>query len=120
MGRVEPKTFFANERTFLSWLNMAVTLGTIASAMLGYSSKFGTEGQGQLTTTVIGLTLLPISIAFVAYATYSFHKRVGMIRRNEDGPFDSIKMPMTLAVILILALWVIFLTSLVSYLKSNN
>ena len=74
MGRVEPKTFFANERTFLSWLNMAVTLGTIASAMLGYSSKFGTEGQGQLTTTVIGLTLLPISIAFVAYATYSFHK----------------------------------------------
>ena len=30
--RVEPKVFFANERTFLSWLHMAVTLGGIGSA----------------------------------------------------------------------------------------
>jgi len=26
--RIEPKTFFANERTFLSWLHMAVSLPT--------------------------------------------------------------------------------------------
>ena len=32
--RIEPKTFFANERTFLSWLHMAVTLGSIAAALL--------------------------------------------------------------------------------------
>lgn len=25
--RIEPKTFFANERTFLSWLHMSVTIG---------------------------------------------------------------------------------------------
>jgi hypothetical protein len=25
--RIEPKTFFANERTFLSWLHMAITIG---------------------------------------------------------------------------------------------
>ena len=117
MGRVEPKTFFANERTFLSWLNMSVTLGTVASAMLGYSNKFGTEGQGGLTTSLVGLILLPIAVAMVTYATYNFHKRVAIIRRFEDGPFDDVKMPITLAIILIVALWVIFLTSLVSYLK---
>ena len=27
--RVEPKTCFANERTFLSWLHMAVLIGSI-------------------------------------------------------------------------------------------
>ena len=32
--KVEPKVFFANERTFLAWLNMAVTLASIAVAIL--------------------------------------------------------------------------------------
>jgi len=41
MMRIEPKTFFANERTFLSWLHMAVTLGSIAAALLGFSSNKG-------------------------------------------------------------------------------
>lgn len=35
----DPKTYFANERTFLSWLHMAVTMGSIAAAMLGFSSS---------------------------------------------------------------------------------
>jgi Domain of unknown function (DUF202) len=35
--RIEPKTFFANERTFLSWLHMAITIGSIAAALLGFS-----------------------------------------------------------------------------------
>ena len=30
-ARVEPKVFLANERTFLNWLSMSVTLGSIAS-----------------------------------------------------------------------------------------
>lgn len=41
MMRIEPKTFFANERTFLSWLHMAVTLGSIAAALLGFSQQGG-------------------------------------------------------------------------------
>ena len=32
--KVEPKVFFANERTFLAWLNMSVTLSSIAVAIL--------------------------------------------------------------------------------------
>lgn len=32
--KVEPKVFFANERTFLAWLNMAVTLSSISIAIL--------------------------------------------------------------------------------------
>lgn len=36
--RIEPKTFFANERTFLAWLHMAVTLGSISAALLGFAA----------------------------------------------------------------------------------
>lgn len=35
MMRIEPKTFFANERTFLSWLHMSVTIGRCARARGG-------------------------------------------------------------------------------------
>jgi len=35
--KIEPKTFFANERTFLSWMHMAVTIGSIGAALLGFS-----------------------------------------------------------------------------------
>ena len=33
--RVEPKTYLANERTFINWLSMAVQIGSIASALAG-------------------------------------------------------------------------------------
>src|SRR5690349_12054276 len=39
--RLEPKTFFANERTFLSWLHMSVTIGSIAAALLGFAGRGG-------------------------------------------------------------------------------
>jgi hypothetical protein len=34
LPQVEPKVFFANERTFLAWLNMSVTLASISVAIL--------------------------------------------------------------------------------------
>jgi len=34
--RIEPKTFLANERTFLNWLSMSVTLGSVASALVAF------------------------------------------------------------------------------------
>jgi len=43
--RLEPKTFFANERTFLSWLHMAVTLGSISAALLGFAAGACEEGM---------------------------------------------------------------------------
>jgi hypothetical protein len=32
--KIEPKVFFANERTFLAWLHMAVTLASISIAII--------------------------------------------------------------------------------------
>lgn len=39
--RVEPKTFFANERTLLSWLSISVLLMFTALALLGGGSSTG-------------------------------------------------------------------------------
>ena len=37
--QVEPKLFFANERTFIHWLNMAVTLSSLGAAVLAFSPE---------------------------------------------------------------------------------
>ena len=41
--RIEPKTYFANERTFLSWLHTAVLIGTIGAGLV--SVHMGRAGQ---------------------------------------------------------------------------
>lgn len=32
--KIEPKVFFANERTFLAWLHMSITLASISIAII--------------------------------------------------------------------------------------
>ena len=77
--KVEPKVFFANERTFLAWLHMSVTLSTISMAIVAFA---GANHFSQM----YGLLLMPVAIAFCAYSLYMYVKRSGMIRRREPGP----------------------------------
>jgi uncharacterized membrane protein YidH (DUF202 family) len=80
--KVEPKVFFANERTFLAWLHMSVTLSTISMAIVAFA---GANHFSQM----YGLLLMPVAIAFCAYSLYMYVKRSGMIRRREPGPCKS-------------------------------
>lgn len=59
--KVEPKVFFANERTFLAWLHCAVLLAGASIAIMSFAE---TDMAGQL----YGVILLPVSIAFMTYA----------------------------------------------------
>ncbi|RMZ52859.1 hypothetical protein APUTEX25_000978, partial [Auxenochlorella protothecoides] len=64
--RMEPKTYFANERTFLAWLHMAVTIGSIATALLGYSgatqSRKHPEEAAPQSVQLIAIILLPVAL----------------------------------------------------------
>lgn len=57
--RVEPKTFFANERTLLQWMNTAVLLSTISITLL----NFGTP-----TGRLAGLIMAPVALFFIIYS----------------------------------------------------
>ena len=58
---VEPKIFLSNERTFLAWLDMAVTLAAISVAVLSMS-------ETNQSSLIYGLVLLPVAIGFCVYA----------------------------------------------------
>ena len=61
--KVDPKVFFANERTFLAWLHVSVILAGASVAIVSFSETHG-AGMDQL----YGVILLPVAIAFIVYA----------------------------------------------------
>lgn len=136
--KVEPKVFFANERTLLSWLHMSITLGSIAAGLLGVSvhtlipsqrSKMlnGVPTDEALVTMaptlmsppkhnpinapeVVGMLLLPVSILFAVYALFTFHWRGRLIHDRIPGKeLNDTFGPTVLASILIAALSAVFM-----------
>ncbi|KAL4855568.1 Vacuolar transporter chaperone 4 [Chlorella vulgaris] len=113
--KIEPKTFFANERTFLSWLHMAVTIGSIATALLGFSGsskKPGSEPDGSGLIEFIACVLLPVAIAMCGYALLVFVWRGSQIRDKSSNLYDDRRGPLGLAAVIVVALSLIFCVSL--------
>ena len=65
--KVEPKVFFANERTFLAWLHMAMTLASISVGIVAFSGN-------SLSAKRYGLILMPVAISFCVYALWVYIK----------------------------------------------
>ena len=62
-ARVEPKVFFANERTFLSWLNFTVILGSLGVGLLNFGDSIGRVSAGLFTF----IAMLTMVYALVTY-----------------------------------------------------
>lgn len=117
--KLEPKTFFANERTFLSWLHMAVTIGSIACALLGFAGSAHRTGKQQAgaqnLVEVIALILLPGAILMVAYALIVFVWRASQIEKKHSGYIDDRRGPLCLAVVVIVSQVAILIVSCVDF-----
>lgn len=127
--RIEPKTFLANERTFLSWLHMAVTIGSIAAALLGFAgspaaAQHGGGGGGPshssaaVLVEVIALILLPVAVLMCAYALVVFVWRSKAIAKKQVGYIDDRFGPLALSWVVIAALSAILVVSMVDFAKS--
>ena len=68
--RVEPKVFFATERTFLAWLEFSIILGSIAATLLNF-------GDAVSLYSAWGFTI--VAIASLAYSLGLYLWRVRMI-----------------------------------------
>lgn len=97
--RVEPKVFFANERTFLSWLNFTVILGGLAIGLLNFGDRIG---------RVSAVLFTVIAMVAMVYALVTFHWRAQSIRRRGQSGFDDRFGPSVLALALLAAVVVNF------------
>jgi SPX domain protein involved in polyphosphate accumulation/uncharacterized membrane protein YidH (DUF202 family) len=93
--RVEPKVFFANERTFIAWLQFCALLLTVALNLLNF---------GDTISRTIGGIFIGLSAGIAIYALYRFEKRAWMISRRIDGRYDDIWGPAVLCILLVVAL----------------
>ncbi len=99
--KVEPKTFFANERTFIHWLHMGVMVAGVASGVLA----FAPESEA---SQYYAVTLLPVALGFCVYALHTYSWRAERIRLRIPGRWDDPMGPVIIAVCLVAVLTVNF------------
>lgn len=92
--------FFANERTFLSYLNFTVILGGLAVGLL----NFGHDNVGRISAGLFTL----VAMATMLYALVTFHWRARSIRMRGQSGFDDRLGPTVLTVALLAAVVVNF------------
>lgn len=94
MRRIDPKVFFSNERTFLKWLHMSVTLGSISSGLLGFNDILKTSEYEAHGLRYIALSLLLLSIFFCGYAIATYKHRNKLLNAKESNGYADLKGPL--------------------------
>ncbi|KAF9374280.1 vacuolar transporter chaperone [Podila verticillata] len=111
--RMEPKVFFANERTFLNWLQFTVLLGSIALTLLNFADSPATQTSGAVLTVITLLAMI--------YALGVFHVRLSNILSTKGNrQFHDRIGPTVLCVFLFGAYFLNFYTKYIQSEKDRN
>nr|XP_019006710.1 uncharacterized protein I203_00303 [Kwoniella mangroviensis CBS 8507]OCF70171.1 hypothetical protein I203_00303 [Kwoniella mangroviensis CBS 8507] len=94
--KVEAKVWFANERTYISYLSMGLLLSTIASGLL-----FGARDS---SARWFAFAYALISVGVLVYGWAIFQKRLTMISARDAGNFDLLWGPMFICLALFVAI----------------
>ncbi|KAI8985358.1 VTC domain-containing protein [Pilobolus umbonatus] len=98
--KVEPKTFFANERTFISWLQFCALLLTVALNLLN---------NGDRISRIIGAIFIILASLLSFYALGRFQLRSWQLRTNKHIiRYDDVYGPTALCILLVSALLINF------------
>eukprot|EP01025_Chloroclados_australasicus_P003226 TRINITY_DN10750_c0_g2_i1.p1 TRINITY_DN10750_c0_g2~~TRINITY_DN10750_c0_g2_i1.p1 ORF type:complete len:191 (-),score=14.62 TRINITY_DN10750_c0_g2_i1:353-841(-) len=125
LRRTEAKAFFANERTFLHWLNVSVTTGSIAAAMVGVSGHahkhWGSEyARNAIVTRVFAMLMMLVSIFMAVYASFLFAYRGSLLKFKADMGYESRVLPSITTFVMIVVLGTIFVGALELVRKSDG
>mmetsp|Transcript_24197 Transcript_24197/g.66235 ORF Transcript_24197/g.66235 Transcript_24197/m.66235 type:complete len:168 (-) Transcript_24197:652-1155(-) len=117
--RVEPKSYFALERTFLSWVSMAVTMGSVSSVLMSFTNPDAHGEQEQRisrrTIDVITCIYAPLGMIILAYALWTYEIRSKFMRKKQFGMLDERMGPTIIAGMVLVTLMVIFTLALYDF-----
>lgn len=80
--KVEAKVFFANERTFLKWMNFALLLGGLGVSMFN---------AGDNIARFAGILLAITGFLTLIYSIWLYERRLTMLRNKDPGPYGKLK-----------------------------
>ncbi|TCD60898.1 hypothetical protein EIP91_009308 [Steccherinum ochraceum] len=93
--KVEGKVWFANERTWISYLNIGILIATLALALFNAS-------KDQIARD-FAYAYAAISIGVLIYGYVVYQRRITMIRKRDPGHFDQILGPVLISALLFFA-----------------
>jgi uncharacterized membrane protein YidH (DUF202 family) len=91
--RVEPKTYFAAERTFIQWISAALLLVTMAVLLFTLSDQNGDEGP-----RVNGLILIFVATFVSIYALAIYFRRLYLMKRSKSYGYTDHFAPVILTI----------------------
>lgn len=100
--RLEPKTHFANERTFLAWSSIAITFGA-SSTVLSSLDALTPPGAAHKSPVSpqqiagVNLFLAPLALIILAYALFTYWNRVTYMRGKATGFYNDRMAPVCIA-----------------------
>eukprot|EP00697_Spironema_sp_BW2_P001719 gnl/Spiro4/12317_TR6497_c0_g1_i1.p1 gnl/Spiro4/12317_TR6497_c0_g1~~gnl/Spiro4/12317_TR6497_c0_g1_i1.p1 ORF type:complete len:439 (-),score=79.30 gnl/Spiro4/12317_TR6497_c0_g1_i1:55-1317(-) len=95
--RVEPKVYFANERTYLHWTTLAVTLASLAITLVSF-------GKNDERVMYAGYAMVAFAMIFSVYALWVFSWRANKLDQRAPGPYIDRLGPSSFAILLVLVL----------------
>jgi len=93
-------------------MHTSVTLGSVATGLLGVSAAFTTAAGGLNPLRVVGLVLLALSIVFCIQALLTYHKRAKLLDMRRSDGFDENRAPLGMAFALVIALGSVYFVSI--------
>ena len=121
--RVEPKLFFANERTFVHWLHAAVVLVSFGAAVYGVvdgdaGALLGPAARARAATYAAALSLGASALA--TYAALTFKWRAKRIASRDPVEWGDPQGPLILGTVVLLFLTSAWVAELRAWLNSES
>jgi SPX domain protein involved in polyphosphate accumulation/uncharacterized membrane protein YidH (DUF202 family) len=106
-ARVEPKSYFANERTFIQWVSAALLLVTISVILLDiHAGSVGTDGSSPIPMAA-GIILNTVAIFVIVYAVFSYYRRLTLLQSAEAYGYVDHFAPVLLALASLLGITIL-------------
>lgn len=92
--RVEPKVFFANERTYFSWMSFGTLISTFSLALFN---------SGDAVGKLSGIVYTLVSVSTLMYGMGLYYRRRELIHNRAPGPYDEVVGPTAICFALLFA-----------------
>lgn len=118
-SKVEAKVWFANERTWISWLRVSVLIGSFALALFNSDTFFKHHNDqhpgkhndylSSGSIKAFGAVYAGIAVLTLLWGLYSYQRRVTLIKTKYPGNFDDLIGPPLICAALFVAVLLNFI-----------
>jgi uncharacterized membrane protein YidH (DUF202 family) len=102
-AKIEPKTYFAAERTFIQWISASLLLISVAALLFSFAEQYNNSG-----TRINGTILSIVAFFITVYALGIYFRRLYLLQNGKPYGYKDHAAPVVLTVAVLLGIGSIF------------